>query len=138
MKTNIKDIEMKATELGHDIENVKRELKRIASVKCRLLKQKGRPDYEQQLESVLKQEQLLKETRSYITGTKKTVTTFEQSDVEILTYDETIKAIKSIQSKKSLTRWLNDRDGDNDEFRHACEIENMLKNHLNKVQANLF
>ena len=131
---NVKEVEKKALELGEDLEVVKRELKRVASIKCRLLKQKGRSDYEEALESVLKEEQLLKEVRSYITGSKKTVTTFEQEDVDKLTYDETVKALKSIQSKKSLTRWLTTTEGDNDEFRHACEIEKMLKEHIKDVR----
>ena len=130
----LKNVEMKAVELGNDIEAVKKELKRVASVKCRLIKQKGLPDYEQKLEAVLKEEQLLKEVRSYITGSKKTVTTFEQEDVDQLTYDETVKALKSIQSKKSLTRWLTENEGDNDEFRGACRIEEMLKQHLATVK----
>ena len=130
----LKNVEMKAVELGNDIEAVKKELKRVASVKCRLIKQKGLPDYEQKLEAVLKEEQLLKEVRSYITGSKKTVTTFEQEDVDQLTYDETVKALKSIQSKKSLTRWLTENEGDNDEFRSACRIEEMLKQHLATVK----
>jgi hypothetical protein len=131
---NVKEVEKKALELGEDLEVVKRELKRVASVKCRLLKQKGRSDYEEALESVLKEEQLLKEVRSYITGVKKTVTTFEQEDVDKLTYDETVKALKSIQSKKSLTRWLTTIEGDNDEFRQACKIESMLKEHIKDVR----
>ena len=102
MKINVIEVEKKALELGQDLDVVKKELKRVASVKCRLLKQKGRPDYEMVLEEVLKEEQLLKEVRTYITGSKKTVTTFVQEDVDQLTYDETVKALKSIQSKKSL------------------------------------
>ena len=130
----LKNVEMKAIELGNDIEAVKRELKRVASVKCRLLKQKGLKDYEERLEACLKEEQLLKEVRTYIVGTKKTVTTFEQADVDALTYDETVKALKSIQSKKSLTKWLTDTEGDNDEYRHACKIEEMLKEHVKSVK----
>ena len=60
MKINVKEVELKAVELGQDMDTLKRELKRVASVKCRLLKQKGRPDYELALEEVLKEEQLLK------------------------------------------------------------------------------
>lgn len=134
MKTNVKNVELKAVELNHDIEAVKKELKRVASVKCRLLKQKGRPDYELALEEVLKEEQLLKEVRTYIVGSKKTVTTFEQDDVNQLTHDETVKAIKSIQSKKALTKWLTNVEGDNDEYRNACRIEEMLKEHLKTVK----
>ena len=134
MSINVKEIEKKAIELGQDLDQVKKELKRVASVKCRLLKQKGRPDYTEALEEVLKEEQLLKEVRSFITGIKKTVTTFEQADVDQLTYDETVKAVKSIQSKKALTRWLTETEGDNDEFRNACKIEDMLKEHLKSVK----
>jgi ElaB/YqjD/DUF883 family membrane-anchored ribosome-binding protein len=130
----LKNIEMKAIELNQDMEAVKRELKRVASVKCRLLKQKGRPDYEEAMENVLKEEQLLKEVRTYLTGTKKTVTTFGQEDVDQLTYDETVKALRSIQSKKSLTRWLTTVEGDNDEFRSACKVEDMLKEHMKSVK----
>ena len=130
----LKNVEAKAMELGNDLEMVKKELKRVASVKCRLLKQKGRPDYEEALQAVLAEEQLLKEARSYITGAKKTVTTFGQEDVDQLTYDETVKALKSIQSKKSLTKWLTENEGDNDEYRSACKIEEMLKGHLKSVK----
>lgn len=125
---------MKAVELGNDIELVKKELKRVASVKCRLLKQKFSPNYEEKMREVLEEEQLLKEVRSYIVGSKKTVTTFEQSDVDSLTYDETVKALRSIQSKKSLTRWLTEVECDNDEFRNAVRIENMLKEHMKTVK----
>lgn len=134
MTIDMTKVEMKAVELGLDMETVKKELKRVASVKCRLLKQKGRPDYELALEEVLKEEQLLKEVRTYLTGSKKTVTTFELEDVEKLTYDETIKALRSIQSKKSLTRWLTDVEGDNDEYKNACRIEEMIKEHLKMVK----
>ena len=65
---------------------------------------------------------------------KKTVTTFEQADVDKLTHDETVKALKSIQSKKSLTKWLTGVEGDNDEYRAACKIEDMLKEHLKLVK----
>ncbi len=130
----LKSVEAKAVELGNDLELVKKELKRVASVKCRLLKQKFSPNYEEKMEEVLKEEQLLKEVRSYIVGSKKTVTTFDQADVDSLTYDETVKALRSIQSKKSLTRWLTPNEGDNDEFRSAVRIESMLKEHMKSVK----
>lgn len=123
--TDLKKIEVKANELK-TVENVNRELKRIASVKCRLKKQKGRADYSDKMTEILQQEQLLKEVRQLIDPKEKPVTKYEQADVDKLDYDETIKAIRSIQSKKTLSRWLTDVDGDNDEFRNAEKIEKML------------
>lgn len=124
-KTNLKEVEKVAAELGTK-EAVARELKRIQSIKCRLKKQKGKSTYEQEMQEVLKQEQLLKEARQLLDPKEKPVTQYEQADVDKLDYDETIKAIRSIQSKKTLSRWLTTVEGDNDEFRNACRIEKML------------
>ena len=132
--TNLKNVEAKAVELGNDILKVQSELKRIQSIKCRLKKQKGKSTYQAEMEEVLKEEQLLKEVRQLLNPKEKTVTTFEQEDVENLDYDETIKAIKSIQSKKTLTKWLTPVEGDNDEFRNACRIEKMLLEHKSKIK----
>lgn len=123
--TNLKEIEKKANELK-TVENVARELKRIQSIKCRLKKQKGKSTYEAEMTEVIKQEQLLKEVRQLLDPKEKPVTMYEQADVDKLDYDETIKAIRSIQSKKTLSRWLTDVEGDNDEFRNAVKIEKML------------
>jgi len=123
--TNLKKVEEKANELK-TVENVNRELKRIQSIKCRLKKQKGKSTYEQEMQEVLKQEQILKEARQLLDPKEKPVTMYEQADVDQLDYDETIKAIRSIQSKKTLSRWLTTTEGDNDEFRNAERIEKML------------
>lgn len=124
-KTNLKEIEKKANELK-TTENVARELKRVQSLKCRLIKQKGKATYEAEMAEVLKQEQVLKEVRQLLDPKEKPVTKYEQDDVDQLDYDETIKAIRSIQSKKTLSRWLTTVEGDNDEFRNAERIEKML------------
>ena len=132
--TNLKMVEEKALELGNDVLKVQSELKRIQSVKCRLKKQKGKSTYQAEMEAVLAEEQLLKEVRQLLNPKEKSVTMFEQADVENLDYDETIKAIKSIQSKKTLTRWLTTEEGNNDEFRNACRIEKMLLEHKAQVK----
>lgn len=123
--TDLKKVEEKANELK-TVENVAKELKRIQSIKCRLKKQKGKSTYEAEMTEVIKQEQLLKEVRQLLDPKEKPVTQYEQADVDQLDYDETIKAIRSIQSKKTLSRWLTDEEGNNDEFRNACAIEAML------------
>ena len=131
---NLKEVEKLANNFNNDLEKVQRELKRIQSIKCRLKKQKGKKTYEQEMSEVLKYEQLLKEVRSLLNPQKKPVTQYTLEDVEQLDYDETIKAIRSIQSKKTLTRWLTDVEGDNDEFRKACEIERMLIEHRETIK----
>lgn len=134
MTINMKAVEAKAVEMGNDMEQVRRALKRVASMKCNLKKQKGRSDYEAKMRETLAEEQLLKEVRQLLEPKEVTVTTMTQADVGMLDYDQTVKAIKSIQSKKTHTRWLTTEEGDNDEFRKACEIEAMLKAHKELVQ----
>ena len=124
-KVDLIKVEQKAKELK-TLENVARELKRIQSLKCRLKKQKGRSDYAEAMTETLAAEQLLKEVRQLLNPKEKPVTQYEQADVDQLDYDETIKAIRSIQSKKSLSRWLTTTECDNDEFRNAVRIEKML------------
>lgn len=130
----LKKVEAKANELNNDLFEVAKELKRIQSVKCRLKKMKGRSDYNQQMLDVLAEEQLLKEVRQLLDPKEKPVTMYTQEDVDQLDYDETVKAIRSIQSKKTLSRWLTDVEGDNDEFRNACKIEEMLIERRNNTK----
>lgn len=124
-KTNLKKVEEKAKELG-TVEAISKELKRVQSTKCRLKKQKGKSSYEQEMSEVLREEQLLKEARQLLDPKEKPTTQYTQEDVDSLDYDETIKAIRSIQSKKTLSRWLTTVEGDNEEFKNAEKIEKML------------
>ena len=124
--TNLKEVEKIAEKFGNDVEALEKELKRVQSLKCRLKKQKGKKSYEDEMTEVVKYEQVLKEARQLLDPKEKPVTMYEQADVDQLDYDETIKAIRSIQSKKTLTKWLTDVEGDNDEYRKAVEIEKML------------
>lgn len=124
--TNLKEIEKVAAKFDNNGEAIAKELKRVQSLKCRLKKQKGKKTYEDEMTEVVKYEQVLKEARQLLEPKEKPVTMYNQDDVDQLDYDETIKAIRSIQSKKTLTKWLTDIEGDNDEYRKACEIEKML------------
>ena len=132
--TSLKDIEKVAKKFDNDVEKIRKELKRVQSVKCRLKKQKGKSSYEKEMSEVLKYEQVLKEARQLLDPKEKPVTMYTQEDVNKLDYDETIKAIRSIQSKKTLTKWLTDVAGDNDEYRKACEIEKMLIERREKIK----
>lgn len=124
--TNMKEVEKVAEKFENNVELIAKELKRVQSIKCRLKRQKGKKTYEDEMTEVVKYEQVLKEARQLLDPKEKPVTMYTQDDVDQLDYDETIKAIRSIQSKKTLTRWLTDVEGDNDEYRNACKIEAML------------
>lgn len=132
--TNLKEVEKIANDLENNVANVQRELKRIQSIKCRLKKQKGKSTYQKEMTEILKYEQVLKEVRQLLEPKEKFVTMYNQDDVNQLDYDETVKALRSIQSKKTLTRWLTTVEGDNDEFRNAEKIEKMLIERRNKIK----
>lgn len=131
--TELVKVEEKAIELGN-VENVNRELKRVQSAKCRFIKQKGRKDYEEVMHKILSEEQLLKEVKQLLTHKQKPVTEYEQADVDKLDFEQTMKAIASIQSKKSRTIYLTAEAGDNDEYRNAVRIEKMLLAHKDNIK----
>ena len=120
--------------MSNQLEQIKKELKRVASVKCRLNKQKGKSTYAEDMRKILEEEEKLKSLRDTLIQPKKTVNTFTYEDIQQLSYEEILKAIKSIQSKKSNTKWLTSIEGDNDEFRNACRIEEMLNERKSQLQ----
>ena len=130
MLKNISELSEKFT----SAEEVRKELKRVQSIKCRLKKQKAREDYEARMKEVLEYEQALKEVRDYFEPKKKPVTQFTWDDVQQLDYEETLKAIKSIQSKKCNVQFLTERLEDNVEYQKACEIERMLLEHKKNIK----
>lgn len=132
--TNLKEVEKVAKQFNNDVLEIGKELKRIQSVKCRLKKMTGRSDYQEKMTETLQYEQVLKQARQLLDPKEKPVTMYDQSDVDQLDYDETVKAIRSIQSKKTLTRWLTEIEGDNDEYRNACRIEKMLIERRNSIK----
>lgn len=116
------------------IEDVKKAQKRVASVKCRLKKQKAKKTYEVEMAAILAEEQLLKEVKDYMEPKKQVVTKMSQADINDLNYDETIRAIKSIQSKKCLVQYITEDPKDNVELQEAIAIENMLKAHRETIK----
>ena len=129
--TDLRIIEKKADELGRDMETVIKEIKRVQSAKCRLKKFKGRSDYDVKMTAILQEEEVLKEVRQLLDPKEKPVTMYTEEDVKMLDFDETVKALKSIQSKKCLTKY----DPDNQEgYKKACEIEAWLNEHKKSVK----
>lgn len=129
--TDLRMIEKKADELGRDMETVIKEIKRVQSAKCRLKKFKGRSDYDAKMTKILQEEEVLKEVRQLLDPKEKPVTMYTEEDVKMLDFDETVKALKSIQSKKCLTKY----DTDNQEgYKKACEIEAWLNEHKKTVK----
>jgi len=120
-----------STKLKEDmtIEELNREIKNVQSIKSRLKKKKELKGYNAQMTKVLQKEQLLKEIKSFFTPTKIPTTTYTQEHIDKLTQEETLKALKSIQSKKSNTRYLKDQS----EYESAVRIEKMLQTHRDKL-----
>lgn len=117
-----------------DVEEVKKAIRSLQSQKSRLKKQKSRSDYEEKMTEILKQEQILKEVRDYFEPKSIPVPKMTKKDIELLNYEETIKAIKSIQSKKCLVQHMTKNIEDNEEYKKACEIEKMLLEHKQNIK----
>jgi Trm5-related predicted tRNA methylase len=124
----------KLSEKFENVENVKKELKKVQSQKCRLAKMKAKETYEQEMTEVVAYEQALKEVRRYLEPKKLTVTTMTQEQISELNFDETVKAIKSIQSKKCNTQYLTANIEDNVEYQEALKIEGWLKEHRETIR----
>lgn len=125
----------KSAELNHDLVEVNKALKRVASVKCRLKAAAGHPDFNANMTACLQEEQLLKHVKGYLTEPRKTVNDLTAEDIEAMNYDEICKAIRSIQSKKTHTKWAEDCQKDENglfipgsgpAYKEACRIEAML------------
>ena len=117
-----------------DVEEVKKAIRSIQSQKSRLKKQKSREDYDEKMTEILQQEQLLKEVRDYFEPKAIPVTKMTKEDIELLNYEKTIRAIKSIQSKKCLVQHATADINDNEEYKKACEIERMLLEHKENIK----
>ena len=129
----LKNIEQVAKSYA-DVEEVKKALRSLQSRKSRLKKQKGREDYEKLMTEILQQEQLLKEVRDYFEPKTIPVPEMTQKDIELLNYEETLRAIKSIQSKKCNVQHATKNIEDNIEYQKACEIERMLLEHKKNIK----
>ena len=133
MNYMLKNIEQVAKSYGN-VEEVKKAIRSLQSRKSRLKKQKGREDYEELMIEILQREQLLKEVRDYFEPKTIPVPKMIQEDIELLDYDETLKAIKSIQSKKCNVQHLTENINDNEEYKKACQIENWLLEHKQNIK----
>jgi len=129
----LKNIEQVAKSY-ENVEEVKNAIRSLQSRKSRLKKQKGREDYEKLMTEILQQEQLLKEVRDYFEPKTIPVPAMTQKDIELLNYEETLRAIKSIQSKKCNVQHATENIEDNIEYQKACEIERMLLEHKKNIK----
>ena len=129
----LKNIE-KVAKSYDNVEEVKKAIRSLQSRKSRLKKQKSREDYEELMTEILQQEQLLKEVRDYFEPKTIPVTKMTKSDIELLNYDETQKAIKSIQSKKCNSQHLTENIEDNEEYKKACQIEKWSLEHKQNIK----
>ena len=130
---NLKAVEAKVAEFNGSVDAINAKLKSLQSQKSRLKKQKERKDYEVKMQTVLAEEQLLKEARQHLEPKSIPVTEMTAADIALLTYDDTVRAIKSIQSKKCLIQF--DPDAKT-EYAKTLEIEEMLKDHRETVKEH--
>lgn len=137
------DIINKATELDNSMVNVNKALKRVASVKCRLNHAPGKATFQAEMAACLEEERLLKAVRDYLTEPRKTVNNLTADDIANMDYDEVCKAIRSIQSKKTHTKWADDCEkddagmfipGSGAAYKEACRIEELLKTRRDELQ----
>ena len=131
---NLKEIEKLCESFNNDLSEIEKNLKRVQCAKSRLLPQKGRPDYEQVLNEILGEEQMLKEAKRLLKPKKKTCMELTKNDIEMMTFDEVKDARNAIASQMSRTRWLTTIEGDNDKFRQATKIDEMLIERLKVVK----
>ena len=137
------EIIAKATELENSMTNVNKALKRVASVKCRLNHAPGKATFQVEMAACLEEERLLKAVRAYLTEPRKTVNDLTADDISDMSYDDVCKAIRSIQSKKTHTKWAEDCEKDESglfipgsgaAYKEACRIEEMLKARRDELQ----
>lgn len=136
----------KAAELNNNLGEVQKAIKACASTKCRLKKQPGRADYQTLMTACLQEEQLLKNVKSYLSQEpKKTVMHLDADDIADMSYDEIVRAIRSVQSKKTHTKWSDDCERDKDgnfipgsgpAYKEACRIEQMLIDRKLELKPN--
>jgi hypothetical protein len=129
----LKNIEKVAKSYAN-VEEVKKAIRSVQTQKSRLKQQKNRKDYNELMTEVLQKEQLLKEVRNYFEPKNIFVTQMTQKDIELLNYDETMKAIKSIQSKKCNVQHATENINDNVEYQKACQIESWLLEHKKNIK----
>lgn len=134
-KIDLKKVEQIANKF-ESIDSINKEIKKVQSIKCRLKKQKFKSSYNSEMSEILKYEQILKEAKNLLNPREKFVTEFNEQDVNELTLDQTIRAIRSIQSKKTLTKYIKEKIEENFEYQNALKIETLLIIHKNKLIKN--
>ena len=128
MNNNTLKVEQLAQEIG-SLDEVKRLIRNTQSIKNTIKKQKHKLTYSIDLAAILDQEELLKQVRQLLDPKDKPVTIYTEADIKVLDYNQTVKAIKSIQCKKHHTRYSTENPETNSEFLRACSIEEQLLAH---------
>jgi len=129
----LKNIERMAKSYAN-VEEVKKAIRSVQTQKSRLKQQKNRKDYDEKMTEILQKEQLLKEVRDYFEPKTVPVPEMTWDDIKLLNYDETMKAIKSIQSKKCNVQHATENINDNVEYKKACQVEEWLKEHKENIK----
>ena len=116
------------------VDEVRKAIRSVQTQKSRMRQQKNRKDYDEKMTEILQKEQILKEVRDYFEPKSIPVPKMTKEDIKLLNYDETMKAIKSIQSKKCNVQHLTADINDNEEYKKACQIESWLLEHKENIK----
>lgn len=117
------------------IEELNKELKRVASIKCNLKKRKSVVNYDEALKEVLSYDDLVKEVKYSILNKGKSYFDYELKDIDKLEIDELVRFRKGISSKKCL-------DGNDSDILERCETlleysKEVLDRKRNNEEKNL-
>lgn len=109
---------------------IDKKLKSLSTKKSRLQPLKKLPSTINKIADILLEAEELRLEKARIKAPRKTFTTLTQADVDLLDYEETLRALESIRSKKSNTRNYEDQTS----FLEATEIEQMLLERRTAIQ----
>ena len=114
------------------VENVNRKIRNVQSRKSRLRKQIKTDEYDSLMTEILQEEELLKEVKDYLEPKSKKVHEFNDEDIAKLNMDETLKAIKNMQSRKCLNQFT-----DEEIYNESLAQEEKLVAHKEKLELEL-
>lgn len=116
------------------VDEVKRLIANLQNKKCLDKKKRavGKCD-NAEIEDCIKAIDKLQDVKSYLEPKKKTAMSLTVEEISKLTYQEVEKAIKSVQSKKTMAGYIEDEEERNRVYTEVIRQEELLKEHRYEV-----